>query len=90
MLNKVILTGFVESVAKEDKIIYFSVPSGQNVLHMEMGFSEEIVGHVDELHQKGQTIISVEGSLVVQNNGLTISPSLVETYLVENKKEFTA
>ena len=90
MLNKVILTGFVEDVAKDNRMIYFSVPSGQNVLHMEMAFSDEIVNHVDELYQKGQTIISVEGSIVAQDGNLAINPSLIETYLVENKKSFTA
>lgn len=91
MLNKTILTGFVENVAKDEGLVYFSVPSGETTLNMEMRFSDEIVHHIDECFSKGQTVISIEGSLVSDKEGrLLISPSMVETYLVEKKQNYQA
>ena len=86
MFNKVILTGLVEEVEKEEGLVYFSVPSSSHVLHMEMKFSPEIVNQINESFEKGQTTISVEGVLTSDNGNLLISPVLVESYLIEKNR----
>lgn len=90
MLNKVSLTGFVENVEKQERLVYFTVPSTYGVMRMEMRFSQEIVDHIDQCFEKGQTIVSVEGVLGSENGNFSVIPTLVESYLIEKKPEAMA
>ena len=84
MLNKVSLTGLVQNVNLEDNSVDFLIPDANAPqLTLNMCFEEKIVKGIKDCFDKGDTLISIEGQIEINNQKqLDIYPISVQAVLL--------
>lgn len=83
MFNKVILTGVLEEVNEEGNSIAVSVPSGNEPLDFVFKLEDSIINEVAKQYEQYKVLISIEGFLSQDENGLAIMPVNVSTVTLD-------